>query len=79
MACLIEFLLSSVEEFELGLLDLDFGIKTGNFSLEDGDFVLSLILGVGVVDDAAIELGNGVGTFLFLLVVKGIRFSLLGH
>jgi hypothetical protein len=79
LASLIEFLFSSVEELKLGFFDADLCLDAGDFSFEDRDFVLSLIICVDVVGDAAVKGNEGVSELLFLLFMESISLSLLGY
>lgn len=73
----IQFVLSGVQDFQLGFLNSDFSSDSGDFSGQDGDFSLSGISLEGVVSNTSVKGGDGISTLLFLGVVDGIGISLL--
>jgi len=73
----IQFVLSGVQDLQLGLLNSNFSSDSGNLSGQDLDFSLGGISLEGVISDTSVKGGDGISTLLFLGVVDGIGISLL--
>lgn len=73
----IQFVISGVQDLQLGFLDSDFSGDSGNLSGQDLDFSLGGVSLERVIGDASVEGGNGISTLLLLGVVDGIGIGLL--